>query len=237
MNICIDFGNTSIKAAIFQGDKIVSNYHKLTYVELLNLVNEHMDYKLAIASVSNEVVHIVNLIENKDRLTIINHLTPVPIKNLYHTPETLGMDRLAAVVGANFLYQETDCLVIDAGTCITYDLLDKSGNYHGGSISPGIDMRYKAINHYTAKLPLIEERSFEGLVGQNTTDAIEAGINQGVLGEVNWIINCYKEKYPEIRTVMCGGNTAFFETKIKERIFAVPELVLVGLNRILNHNA
>jgi type III pantothenate kinase len=237
MNICIDFGNTSIKAAAFNGDKIVSNYNKLNYVELLNLVNEHIDYKLAISSVSNEVVHIVNLIENKERLTIINYLTPVPIKNLYQTPETLGMDRLAAVIGAHFLYPETNCLVIDAGTCITYDLLDKSGNYHGGSISPGMDMRYKAINHYTAKLPMIEDRSFEGLIGKNTNDAIVSGINHGVLGEVNWVISSYKEKYPGIQTVMCGGNIAFFETKIKERIFAVPELVLVGLNRILNYNA
>ena len=236
-NICIDFGNTTVKAAVFEGKTLLEHYPKLTQVELLSFVNTHTDHKLAIASVSNEVTHIVNLIEHKERLTILNHLTPVPVKNLYQTPKTLGMDRLAAVVGANFLYPNTDCLVIDAGTCITYDLVDRLGQYHGGSISLGIAMRYKAIHHYTAKLPLLEMGDFEGLIGTNTEDAIVSGINQGVVGEMTWIINQYKAQYPQIRTVMCGGSTAFFETKIKEHIFAVPELVLIGLNTILNYNA
>jgi len=236
-NICIDFGNTVVKAALFEGETLIEHFPKLTQVQLLSLVNAHPDHKLAIASVSNEVTHIINLIENKERLTILNHLTPVPVKNLYQTPKTLGMDRLAAVVGANFLYPNTDCLVIDAGTCITYDLIDKLGQYHGGSISLGITMRYQAINHYTVKLPLLEIGHFEGLVGTNTEDAIISGINQGVLGEVSWIIGRYKTQYPQICTVMCGGSTAFFETKIKEHIFVVPELVLIGLNTILNYNA
>jgi type III pantothenate kinase len=237
MNICIDFGNTSIKAAIFNEDKMVKNLPKLSQVELLNLVNNHKEYKLAIASVNQEVTHIVNLIENKQRLTMLNSSTPLPIQNQYESPQTLGMDRLAAAVGANFLYPNQNCLVIDAGTCITYDLIDKNGNYQGGSISPGLNMRFKALNHFTSKLPLIKEQTFEGLTGKNTQDSIISGVSLGLTGEINWIIDEYKAQFLELTIIICGGDASFFESRIKHHIFAVPELVLIGLNRALNYNA
>lgn len=237
LNICIDFGNSSIKAAMFEGKILVQNYVGLDQVALINLVNSHLDLPLAIASVSGDVTHIVNLIENKTRLTLLTHHTKIPITNLYQTPQTMGMDRLAAVVGAFTKYPTTNCLIIDAGTCITYDFLDKSGNYHGGSISPGINLRFKSLNHFTAKLPLIDNKEFMETLGTNTADAIACGVVQGCIGEIIWIINTYKHTYPDVCVVICGGDAAFFETKIKETIFAIPQLVLIGLNTILNYNA
>lgn len=164
----------------------------------------------------------------------MDYKTKIPINNCYETPETLGMDRLAAAVGAYTLYPKSNCLIIDAGTCITYDFLDTSANYHGGSISPGIKMRFKALQYFTAKLPLIESLTYTGILGKNTSDAIKVGVLQGFKGEVESVIATFKQKYPEIKIIVTGGDISFFETTIKHSIFAVSDLVLIGLNKILN---
>lgn len=234
MNIVVDFGNTSVKAAIFDSNNLIEYFPNFTSVELSRVINNHLDYKILISSVSNDSTHFINLIENKSRLKILDFNTKIPITNLYETPQTLGMDRIAAAVGAFTNYPNVDCLVIDAGSCITYDFLDKNGQFHGGSISPGISMRYKALQHFTAKLPLLDDRSFKNLIGKNTKDAINIGVLNGIVGEMEHIISEFKEKYPDICIIITGGDVSFFETTIKHSIFAFPTLVLVGLNTILN---
>ncbi len=234
MQIVVDFGNTSIKAAIFDGQNLVEHFPQASAVELSRIANQYVDYKMLISSVSSESTHFVNLIENKSRLTILDYLTKLPIQNLYDTPKTLGMDRIAAAVGAFTLYPNQDCLVVDAGTCITYDFLDAKAHFQGGSISPGITMRYKALQHFTSKLPLLQTRTWTGSVGKNTKDAIAIGVLNGLKGEIEHIIADFKRQFPKIKIIVTGGDTTFFETSINHSIFAVPTLVLVGLNTILN---
>lgn len=234
MQIVVDFGNTSIKAAMFEDTTLINHYPELSAVELSRIANENIHCKMLICSVSSDSTHFINLIENKSRLTILDYHTPLPIQNLYETPQTLGMDRIAAAVGAYTLFANQNCLIIDAGTCITYDLLHENGSFEGGSISPGIAMRYKSLQHFTAKLPLLHTRTFDGLVGKNTNDAIAIGVLNGIKGEIEHIIADFKATFPNIKIIVTGGDISFFETTIKHSIFAVPTLVLVGLNTILN---
>jgi type III pantothenate kinase len=141
------------------------------------------------------------------------------------------------VIGANYLFPEADCLVIDAGTCITMDFVDRDKNYHGGSIAPGLEMKFRALHTFTQKLPLIQ-RTPEAvpLAGRNTAEAIRSGVLHGTVAELNGIIDAYRRQSPQLQVVLCGGDAAFFETNLKAPIFVVPELVLIGLNRILNYN-
>ncbi len=239
MQLAIDFGNTHAKAAIFNGNILVHYYHTIEYFELIKLSNTYIDAPIMLCSVNQEATHIVNLIENKSRLTRLDFNTPIPITNLYQTPQTLGMDRLAAVIGANYLFPNQNCLVIDAGTCLKYDYVDKIGQYLGGSISLGINMRFKALQHYTSKLPLISTQLDvkAELLGQTTYDAILSGVFNGIKNEVEGIIESYTSRFENLKVLMCGGDYTFFESRIKHPIFAHPELVLLGLNRIILHNA
>lgn len=239
MQIAIDFGNTSAKAAIFDGDKMVEFYSTIDPLAVIKLSNTYRLDPILLCSVNQESTHVINLIENKSRLGKLDHKTPIPIANLYQTPDTLGMDRLAAAVGANYLFKTNNCLVIDAGTCIKYDFINDKCQFIGGSISPGINMRFSALNHYTSRLPLISPPLdyATSLVGQNTHDAIAAGVYNGVIKEVEGIIESYNARYENLKVLISGGNHAFFESRIKHPIFVHPELVLLGLNRIIVHNA
>jgi type III pantothenate kinase len=165
----------------------------------------------------------------------LTHETPLPIKNLYATPQTLGCDRLAAVVGAAHLYPNQNLLVIDAGTAITYELLSAKGEYLGGNISPGISLRFKALHHYTGKLPLCERADSYAPVGTDTQSAIAAGVLNGVLYEVQANVEQFSLKIPNLIAILTGGDADFFANRLKKPIFVVCDLVLIGLNRILEH--
>ncbi len=164
------------------------------------------------------------------------------LTNHYRTPETLGLDRLAAVIGANCLFPGKDSVIIDAGTCITYDWVDAGGNYYGGSISPGLNMRYKALNSYTAGLPLLDaDQAFAGSFGNDTTTAIRSGVQNGIKYELMGFINSYKKEGSDMNIVLSGGDSIFFDTLLKNSIFAPyikiePYLVLKGLNAALQNN-
>jgi type III pantothenate kinase len=168
---------------------------------------------------------------------ILDERTPLPIKVQYQTPQTLGKDRLAAVVGASFLQPEKDILVIDAGTAITYELIEASGIYLGGNISPGMSIRFKALNHFTGKLPLVQEEKEEvPLIGFSTKTAIQAGVVKGIIYEMDGYINELRSRYPELLVFLTGGHSFYFERRLKNTIFANINLVLTGLNRILEYN-
>ena len=165
---------------------------------------------------------------------------PIPIHNLYKTPESLGMDRLANVVGAHSLFPKKNILVISAGTCITYDVLTARSDYFGGNITPGLDMRLKAMNTFTARLPLVKKQMTQDLFGKTTAASMLTGVMKGASMEMQGFISAYKKEYPPLKVIITGGDASFFEATIvhgnphgKNKTFAVPHLVLYGLNEIL----
>jgi type III pantothenate kinase len=163
-------------------------------------------------------------------------MLPLPIKILYATPQTLGVDRIAGSCGALQLFPGKNTLVIDAGTCITYDFTDSSKQYYGGSISPGLKMRFQAVHTFTARLPLVSPAENPELIGNSTETSIQSGIVNGTVAEIDGIIDRYRQKYPDLQVILCGGDGPFFENKLKASIFASPDLVLIGLNSVLIHN-
>ncbi|QMU31159.1 type III pantothenate kinase [Adhaeribacter radiodurans] len=233
--IAIDVGNTRIKYGIFNGQNLLEANQVQNLPELADKITQYKVHNGIISSVRHLKQEFLPIPRK------IIWLTPdmsVPITNNYGTPQTLGMDRLAAVTGASFLFPDQDCLVIDAGTCITFDFINREATYDGGSISPGLDMKFKALHTFTGKLPLVEqaEKDEVPLTGRNTIECLKSGVLNGTLAEVEGIIKKYKQQFPNLITVVCGGDASFFEKNIKASIFVVPELVLIGLNRILNYN-
>jgi len=162
--------------------------------------------------------------------------TPVPINNLYKTPETLGKDRLAAVVGAHSLFPDKDVLVLDAGTALTIDFIDKGGNYHGGNISPGLNMRFRALHDYTQKLFLHKQTDDYQFLGDDSASAIVSGVQNGIIFEIDYYIDHFVKQFPELVTILTGGDVNFLVNKIKRRIFAEPNLVFIGLMKIIEFN-
>lgn len=239
MNLIIDIGNSVAKIAIFDGDKLVevfrSSNHSLDCLPLF--CHKYSIKRGIIASVitlSNTIRQQLNALHFP--VIELNYQTPVPISILYETPQTLGMDRLAAVVAANHLQPGLDILVIDAGTCITYDFIDKKGNYHGGNISPGMRMRFKALNIFTDKLPKVSPKGDKPFYGQSTETAIRSGVIHGIEFEMGGYIQQLQKNYPELLVFLTGGDDFSFDTKLKSVIFADRFLVLKGLNRILDYN-
>jgi type III pantothenate kinase len=236
MNLVIDSGNTAMKLGVFEGDKLREMIPHLP-LEGLRIVSKRIDpQNVIISSVSTEADEIRACFSNTTQTILLNAETRLPFKNLYKTPQTLGTDRLASVAGAKKLYPDHHCLVIDAGTCIKFDFIDKENNYEGGSISPGLSLRFKALNNFTARLPLVVRKDEAELIGKSTEEAILSGVMNGALAEVGSMIESYKTLFPDLKVIICGGDSSFFESKIKQSIFAVPELVLIGLNRILEYN-
>ena len=163
--------------------------------------------------------------------------TPSPLINAYQSPKTLGSDRLASAVAGNFLHKNKNVLVIDAGTCIKYNFINSDNEFVGGAISPGLEMRFKSINTFTAHLPLLKvEENFKTLIAKNSNDNILSGVELGAIAEVNSFIDQYKALYPKIEVILTGGDANFFEKRLKKPIFVDSYLTLKGLNIILDHN-
>ena len=167
----------------------------------------------------------------------LNHQTPVPMENLYQSKTTLGLDRIAAAVGGISLFPGKDLLVIDAGTAITFDLVDRNNRFLGGNISPGLALRFKALYHFTRKLPEITAADNWPLYGKTTEEAIRAGVQQGMIFEIDGMIEHIRKEWPECIVILTGGDCLFFDKKLKNTTFVKFELTLIGLNRILEYNA
>jgi type III pantothenate kinase len=244
-NLVVDIGNTYIKIAVFEHDELLyNNQYQAVDASLINKLL--IDYKVTKAIISSvkkqDNSEWITLLGEKAKLLYFNAGMKGRIVNHYLTPETLGLDRLAAVIGANYLYPVQNSLVIDGGTCITYDYVDAGGNYFGGSISPGLNMRYKALNYYTAGLPLINaDTTFMEAYGNNTTTAILSGVQNGIKHELTGFVESYKKHGEELNIILCGGDGIFFDTLLKNSIFAPyiktePYLVLKGLNAATHNN-
>jgi len=239
MNLVIDIGNTYTKAAVFEGRELVclNTFENFSVEDLNTFCNRHPEISHSIIStVKYDDEAVLDFLNKRFNNINFNNLTPVPLKNDYESPETLGKDRLAAVAGAISLFPSYSILVVDVGTCITFDYIDAKKVYRGGAISPGISMRFNALHNFTSKLPLVTLMNFKNLIGKNTHDSILSGVVNGVLAEVEAMINRYKNEYAVTKVIICGGNTDFFVDRLKSSIFANPNLVLTGLNEILIYN-
>jgi type III pantothenate kinase len=237
LNLVIDLGNTRTKAATFEGVDLQEKF-LFQSMDEMNLAFENRSFEnVLVSSVNHRSEDILTKLNTSKKRLALVHTLPLPIKILYATPETLGVDRIAAACGAMSLFPERDCLVIDAGTCVNYEFIDSQKNYHGGAISPGIEMRFKAMHKFTARLPLVSLSKAVDLIGNSTESCMQSGVMNGMLAEVEGMIHRYQEKYPELMVVLCGGDAALFENRLKPTIFAAPDLILTGLNRILRHNA
>ncbi len=242
-NLVVDVGNSFVKLAVFIGNNMVYNFTSPTVNTdfISQLIISHNINNLIVSSVKAEVGFNLNEIAEKINYIKFNAATKSPIKNKYQTPTTLGLDRLAGVVGANNIYPDNAVLVIDAGTCITYDEVTATAEYYGGSISPGIKMRFDAMHHFTSKLPLVNfDANFNESFGENSETAIKSGATNGSIYEAEGFIKQFLKANSEGKIILTGGDSAFFDTKFKNRIFAnlilhEPNLVLIGLNTVVNY--
>jgi len=240
MNLCIDVGNTQVKIGVYDAKNSLLSFSKhpqLTIAVLETLFLKFEIKQAILSSVRVEHAAVLEFLERNLKTVLqLSSKTNVPIQSQYETPETLGNDRLAAVVGANALYPQEGVLVLDAGTCITYDFITAEATYMGGSILPGIKMRFQALHELTAKLPLIEAAHLDCFIGTSTKTSIQTGVLYGVLYELRGFKLQYEQEFGNIRVIVTGGDASYFESQLKNEIFAQPKLVLIGLNKILNYN-
>jgi len=239
MNLILDTGNTLTKLALFQGREMIAftSFAGVDVQPIIQFCESNPVIENAILSTVREYPPEVDAYLDRHFKTIcFNHNTAVPVDNCYSTPETLGKDRLAGVVGAQLLMPASDILVIDAGTAITYDFISAAGEYLGGGISPGISMRYKALHTFTGRLPLLSYYEDAPLIGNDTSSSIHSGVLNGAVAELNGIIKSYQLKYPGLKIILTGGDHNYFDKRLKIKTFAAPNLVLEGLNLILNFN-
>lgn len=242
-NLVIDIGNSTAKAGLFRDREllktaVLADADPAAIREFLS--GEAFDRSI-ISSVRTGISALEPFLESQSDLIRFHSGLHPGIRSRYKTPETLGPDRLAAVIGAATIYPAADTLVIDAGTCITFDFVDRDGTYFGGSISPGLAMRFRALHDYTGKLPhLPADPVFGGHFGEDTRTAILSGVQNGLWYEVSGHISSFRADYPALRVVLCGGDAPFFESRLKISIFAPivkiePTLVLSGLNEVIFH--
>ncbi len=239
MNLAIDVGNTRVKIAVFEKDKLVELF-VFQKTKILSEIKEILKkHEISVGIMSNVAsISDSKLKKLKDlvHIQVISSFTEVPFKNLYETPKTLGVDRIALVAGAVSQFSGHNILVIDAGTCITFDFVNSEGEYLGGAISPGLKMRFNSLNYFTANLPLLEIDELTDFIGKNTKESINSGVINGAIQEIDGVINQYNKKFLDLTVVLTGGDTNFLAKQLKSSIFANQNLLLQGLNRILIHN-
>ncbi len=237
-NLTVDIGNTKIKAGVFFDDILqeIFVFEKNEIHALKNIVKKNAITHSILSCVGNEIIELEKLLSDETHFVKLNHQTRLPFTNKYKTPETLGMDRVAAIAGALHFFSNTNCLVIDEGTCITYDFISSDAEYFGGAISPGLQMRLNAMHHFTEKLPQLFFSEINEFVGNTTESSMLSGAFYGMLSEINETISRYVQRYGAIQVITCGGDSILFDKHIKRNIFAAPYLVLYGLNKILSFN-
>ncbi len=239
MRLILDFGNTFQKCAVFDVDKIVAmeKFKSLTLNQLQIFVGNFKKINSCILStVINTPQEILDWLNENYFFINLSHNTPIPIVNKYTNKQSLGKDRLAAAVGINKLAPMSNALSIDIGTAIKFDFVNNKGEYLGGSIAPGLFLRFKSLHNFTAKLPLVSYNNVHELIGDDTQSSILSGVMNGAIAEINGLINEYQSCFSNIKIFLSGGESIYFEKYIKSNIFANSNIVLIGLNEILNFN-
>ncbi len=247
MNLAIDVGNTLAKAALFERNLLKTHIDSFDEQSLRAVFAQEKIENIIVSTVSPRAEDLLKLIPANIPIFRLAHDKPLPIQHLYQTPATLGMDRVAAVTGATVLCPFANRLVIDAGTCITYDFIDSTNLYHGGSISLGLQMRFRALHEFTAKLPLFSKENFSGeasFIGNSTETSMVSGVVYGLISEIEGFILKYQQKFGALQVVFCGGDAPFLWTKLKNEkwenekttIAYQKDLLFIGLNHILLYN-
>ena len=238
MQLIIDVGNTRVKVAAFEENLLreMDIVNLASFTEQLGRFAGRFPIKKAIISSVGRLTKAQRrAVQLRFPTTLLTHEVPLPFTNMYKTPETLGVDRMGLMAAFAKAYPEKSGLVIDAGSCITYDYMDANGSFHGGGIAPGIRLRYEAMHTYTAQLPLLEKKEVQELVGQTTETAMHSGVINGIVAEIDGIINRYKEDCNAEVIVITGGDGEFLSKRLKNSIFAHSNFLLEGLNYILTY--
>jgi type III pantothenate kinase len=240
MNLIIDIGNTNIKLAVFNGENIV--YKEVTKASrLLSTVRKILKKypslnKAILSSVGKLKEGLLIKIQSQINLLVLDSSVKLPFTNQYETPKTLGVDRIALVSASAIKYPNKNVLIIDAGTCITYDFINHKNTYLGGAISPGIRLRYQCLHNLTANLPLLNIEQPKNIIGVNTQESIHSGVINGVLNEIRGSIQEYEQEFKELTVILTGGDAEFLSKQLKSSIFANSNFLLEGLNYILEYN-
>lgn len=239
MNLAIDIGNTLVKIAVFDNGQLtgLKTNEGISVSDIQQFVQSYPDIKAAvIVSVKDFPASIEDYLRGNFRFLRFDSQTPIPLTSAYSTPETLGSDRLAAAIAAHSLMPVNDVLVINAGTAITYDIITGDGTFRGGAISPGLMMRFKALHTFTGRLPLLNIISDTPVIGQSTNESILSGVLYGTIAEMDGMIERYGLLFPGINAILSGGDNNYFDKRLKNKTFAIPNLVLTGLNITLEYN-
>lgn len=238
--LCIDWGNTRVKAAIFADDKLMATHsyaeHELKEA-IGQLIATHKPVAAIVSSVAgNDSDVMMTIRENVQHVLKLDNNTSLPIMNAYSSPESLGGDRLAIAAGAQAAFPDSNVLAISLGTCITYNFVQKNKAFRGGAISPGLQMRLRAMKDYTDRLPEVALDGEVVLLGYDTDTSIRSGAVNGMAAEIDGMVAAFAERYTEFNAVLTGGDAPFFGNKLKCKIFADPDLLMKGLNLILKYN-
>jgi type III pantothenate kinase len=229
----VDIGNTRIKCAVFDPNGELSAGSSFTSgTDAAEWLQLQRASRIMVSSVSTQILPEIGEAE----IVNLTHGTPTPFTNLYQTPETLGMDRIAAMAAACMIYPDKAVLVFDIGTCMTIDLMHPDKTYRGGNISPGLEMRLKAMQTMTGKLPYAPLSEATGEAGTSTLSALANGALWGMKYEIEGYIAQYQAIYPDLHIVLCGGDISYFANQLKFKIFAAPDFVLHGLYHLLIFN-
>lgn len=235
---CADIGNTLVKWAIFQDNQLLESatIEHLEVASVNSIAEKYPDAVCIVSTTRQKDASLESAFQRFRKFIPLSHQTPMPFVNRYKTPETLGLDRMALVAAAVSAYPNQHALVMDAGTCITLDFVDKHSNYLGGSIHPGLSMRLKAMHQFTGRLPLLPVQAAGEIMGNDTISCMQAGAINAAAIEMDAIIGMYKSQYPGCAVILTGGDSHLFFSLLKNEIFALPNFAIQGLLKIAQYN-
>ena len=240
MILTIDVGNTNIKVAVFKEVNLIEKFVFQKNMLKINFKNILKKYPNCANSVLSSVGKLdkndILWLKNQLNLQEISYASAFPFKNLYTTPITLGIDRMVLAAGAVLLYPNQNILIIDAGTCVTYDFVTSKNEYLGGAISPGLRLRYEALHNFTAKLPLLTKKIPESFIGNNTEEAIHSGVVNGLCNEIEGFVSEYSVKNEQFTIILTGGDTNFLANRLKSTIFADENFLLKSLQQLYTYS-
>lgn len=236
--LTLDFGNTRLKAGIFHGNELAHNItlQEDTESDIEEIIKKYKPHKTILSSVINHNPAIETLLAKHTQFHVLNHTSKLPFTIPVGKPETVGADRLALCAAATYFYPNCNNLIIALGSCITYNFINQAHQFLGGSISPGLQMRFKAMHDYTALLPSLQPQPIFPLIGYDTNTNLQSGVQYGMAFEIDGTIAAYQAKFGNFNVILTGGNTAFFVPLLKNRIFADNQFIFKGLYAISQHN-
>jgi len=239
MVLTIDVGNTRIKGAVFERYNTIETFVFSEDEILKKIKNILKKYEkvthLVVASVGSIDKDTFLYFQQEIEVWFVSPEDAFPFANNYATPKTLGIDRMVLAAGATLKFKEQNRLIIDAGTCVTYDFVDQNDVYHGGAISPGLRLRYESLHNFTEKLPLLAVESPKSFIGDSTSEAIHSGVVNGLVYEINGFVDEYQSNFTNFIIILTGGDAEFLAKRFKNTIFANSNFLLESLNQLFQY--